>query len=116
MQIELGSRHSPMSSIHPTAIIHPKAELGSGVEIGPYTLIDGEVTIGDSCHIGPHCHITGNTTLGTENKIHAGCVLGDSPQDLSYKGAASKLIIGKSNHFREHATVHRGTKEGTATQ
>ena len=34
-------------SIHPTAIVDPKAKLGEGVEIGPYCVIGADVTLGD---------------------------------------------------------------------
>ena len=105
-----------MSSIHPTAVIHPKAKLADNIEIGPYTVIDEGVQIASGCRIGPHCYLTGNTILGSDNIIHAGCVLGDWPQDLAYTGVPTGLTIGKGNRFREHVTIHRGTKEGTATE
>ena len=101
--------------IHPTAIIHPKARLDSTVQIGPYAVIDEGVEIGAGCIIGPHVYITGVTTIGAENRFHAGCVIGDSPQDLKYGGAPTKLRIGGKNVFREHFTVHRSTKTGEET-
>ncbi len=105
-----------MSSIHPTAIIHSKAKLAENIEIGPYTVIDEGVQIASGCRIGPHCYLTGNTILGSDNIIHAGCVFGDWPQDLAYTGVPTGLTIGKGNRFREHVTIHRGTKEGTTTE
>ena len=39
--------------IHPTAVVHDRAELGDGVKIGPYTVIGPDVTIGDRTEIGP---------------------------------------------------------------
>lgn len=101
--------------IHPTAIIHPKARLDSTVQIGPYTVIDEGVEIGAHCIIGPHVYITGVTTIGAENRFHAGCVIGDAPQDLKYDGAPTKLRIGDKNVFREHFTIHRSTKTGEET-
>jgi UDP-N-acetylglucosamine acyltransferase len=105
----------PHSHIHPTAIIDPKAEIAEGVEIGPYAVVDAHVKIGKGCKIGPHCHLTGDTTLGEHNNLHAGCVVGDMPQDTSYRGAPTRVIIGQHNRIREHVTIHRGTKEGTTT-
>jgi len=101
--------------IHPTAIIHPKAKLDSTVEVGPYTVIDEAVQIGARCIIGPHVYITGMTTIGADNRFHAGCVVGDAPQDLKYDGAPTRLRIGDKNVFREHFTVHRSTKTGEET-
>lgn len=95
--------------IHPTAVIHPKAKLDSAVQVGPCAVIDEAVEIGPGCVVGPHVYITGVTTIGAENKFHAGCVIGDAPQDLKYAGAPTRLRIGDKNVFREHFTAHRST-------
>jgi len=96
--------------IHPTAVIHPKAKLDSTVRVGPYSVIDEAVEIGPGCIIGPHVYITGVTIIGAQNEFHAGCVIGDAPQDLKYDGAPTRLRIGDKNVFREHFTAQRATK------
>lgn len=96
--------------IHPTAIIDPKAELDPSVQVGPYAVIDGGVKLGANCKIGPYVHLTGETTIGAGNTFHTGCVIGDEPQDLKYKGEPTRLRIGDGNVFREHANVHRSNK------
>jgi UDP-N-acetylglucosamine acyltransferase len=101
--------------IHSTAIVHPKAKLGSGVRIGPCAVIDEGVELGADCEVGPHVYITGLTKIGSHNKFHAGCVIGDAPQDLKYKNAPTRLTIGDHNVFREHSTAHRSTKPEEAT-
>jgi UDP-N-acetylglucosamine acyltransferase len=101
--------------IHATAIIHPKAELDPTVTVGPFAVIDHGVVIGPRCDIGPHVYLTGLTTIGTNNRFHAGCVIGNSPQDLKYKGDPTSLQVGDSNTFREHVTVNRSTKPGDQT-
>ena len=101
--------------IHPTAIIHPKAKLGSTVQVGPYAVIDAGVELGADCVVGPHVYLTGLTTIGAHNQFHAGCVIGDAPQDLKYDGAPTRLRIGDRNVFREHVTVHRSTKPDAET-
>ncbi len=105
-----------MQVIHPTAIIDPKAELHSSVQVGPYTVIEAGVRLDAGCRVGPHCHLTGSITMGKDNVIHAGCILGDAPQDLAYQAAETSLQVGDGNCFREHVTIHRGTKEGSATE
>jgi UDP-N-acetylglucosamine acyltransferase len=95
--------------IHPTAIVHPKAKLDSTAQVGPYAVIDEGVELGADCVVGPHVYITGVTGIGTHNRFHAGCVIGDAPQDLKYDGKPTRLRIGDDNVFREHATVHRST-------
>ena len=101
--------------IHPTAIIHPKALVDATVEVGPYAVIDEQVVVGPHCVIGPHVYLTGTTTIGAHNRFHAGCVIGDAPQDLKYKNEPTRLRIGDQNVFREHATAHRSTKRGEET-
>ena len=95
--------------IHPTAIIHPKAKLDATVQVGPYAVIDEGVELGAQCVVGPHVYLTGVTKIGSHNIFHAGCVIGDAPQDLKYKGEPTRLRIGDHNVFREHVTVHRST-------
>jgi UDP-N-acetylglucosamine acyltransferase len=101
--------------IHPTAIIHPKAKLDSTVQVGPYAVIDEGVELGADCVVGPHVYLTGLTTIGAHNRFHAGCVIGDAPQDLKYDGTPTRLHIGDHNVFREHVTVHRSTKPDAET-
>lgn len=96
--------------IHPTAVVHPKAVLDPSVTVGPYAVIDSGVVIGPDCVIGPYVYITGQTVIGARNRFHAGCVIGDAPQDLKYKGEPTRLRIGDDNVFREHVTVHRSNK------
>jgi UDP-N-acetylglucosamine acyltransferase len=93
--------------IHPTAVVHPDACVDASSTVGPYTVIDEGVVIGADCVIGPHCHFTGRTRVGRANRFHAGCVVGDAPQDLKYKEESTELLIGDANVFREHVTVHR---------
>jgi UDP-N-acetylglucosamine acyltransferase len=95
--------------IHPTAIIHPQAKLDPTATVGPYAVIDGEVELGPHCSVGPHAYLTGRLTMGSHNQFFAGCVIGEAPQDLKYKGAPTRVRIGDHNVFREHVTVHRST-------
>lgn len=96
--------------IHPTAVIHPKAQVDSTATVGPYVIIDEGVSVSAQCVVGPHVHLTGHTTIGAGNRFHAGCVIGDEPQDLKYKGDPTRVRIGESNDFREHVTVNRSSK------
>lgn len=96
--------------IHPTAIIHPKAKLDSTVRVGPFAVIDEDVQLGANCVVGPHVYLTGIAKIGANNAFHAGCVIGDAPQDLKYRNEPTGLRIGDNNVFREHVTVHRSTK------
>jgi UDP-N-acetylglucosamine acyltransferase len=101
--------------IHSTAIIHLKAKLDPSVRVGPYAVIDEGVELGANCVIGPHVYLTGLAKIGAGNTFHAGCVIGDAPQDLKYKNEPTGLRIGGNNVFREHVTVHRSTKTAEET-
>jgi UDP-N-acetylglucosamine acyltransferase len=93
--------------IHPSAVVHSKAQLDPTVHVGPYAVVDEQVVIEAGCRIGPHAYLTGRTHVGRNNQFHAGCVIGDAPQDLKYRGEPTGLRIGDGNVFREHVTVHR---------
>lgn len=97
-------------NIHPTAIISPEAEIGEGVEIGPYTVIGPGVSIGRGTKIGPHVVIESLTEIGEECQIMQFAAIGAPPQDLKFRGEETKVIIGKKNTIREFVTIHRSTK------
>jgi UDP-N-acetylglucosamine acyltransferase len=97
------------TQVHATAIVHSDAELGAGVEVGPYSVIGPGVTIGDGSQIGPHVLLERNTQLGRNCRIYKGAVLGTDPQDLKYKGEDSHLVVGDRTAVREFATLNRGT-------
>lgn len=94
--------------VHPTAVVSADAALAADVTVGPFAVIDGPVSLGPGCVVGPHVHLTGRVTAGANNRFHAGCVIGDSPQHLGYQGEPTEVRIGDGNTFREHVTVHRG--------
>ena len=102
-------------SVHPTAIVSPQARLGSDVSIGPYAVIEDGTVIGDGCEIRAHAVVKRHTMLGALNRVHEGAVLGGEPQDLSFEGQDTRLVVGDRNIIREGVTIHRSTKEGGAT-
>jgi UDP-N-acetylglucosamine acyltransferase len=102
--------------IHPTALIHPNAQLGADVSVGPYAVVEGPAQIGDGCVIQAHAIISGRVVMGRENVIGYGAVIGGEPQDLSFKPETqSEVRIGDRNRIREYCTLHRGSKDGGAT-
>src|ERR1700677_981800 len=101
--------------IHSTAIVDPKAKLGEGVSIGPYSIIDGDVSIGANTAIGAHCLVTGHTTMGQRNRVFAGAIIGSEPQDVKYRSETCYLEIGDDNYIREYVTINPGTGEGSKT-
>jgi UDP-N-acetylglucosamine acyltransferase len=103
-------------SIHPTAIISPKAELDASVEVGPHAIIDAHVRIGAGTRVWANAYLTGHTEIGRDNEIHMGAVVGHEPQDLKFdRNCVSHLKIGDGNVIREYCTIHRGTEPGSST-
>jgi len=102
--------------IHPTAIISSKAELGTDVKIGPYSVIEAGVQLGDRCKLHSHVVIHGESQIGAENEFFPFSAIGIKSQDLKYAGEPTRLEIGDRNVFRENSTIHRGTQADTLTK
>jgi len=102
-------------AIHPTAIIDPKAELHSTVQIGPYVVIEGPVKIAADTQVRAHAYISGWTEIGERCDIHPLAVVGHFPQDFHHKGERSYTKIGNGVVIREAATIHRGTQPESST-
>jgi len=99
-------------SIHATAVIHSGAEVPASCEIGPYCVLGANVQLGENCRLISHVAIEGPTRIGAHNVFFPFCSVGMAPQDLSYKGEATKLEIGDHNEIREFVTINRGTVKG----
>ncbi len=98
--------------IHPTAIIDPRAQIDTSVEVGPYTIIKNNVQIGKGTVIGSHVSIDPFVTIGEDCRIFQYASVGATPQDLKYKGEETYLKIGRGTVIREFATINRGTEGG----
>jgi UDP-N-acetylglucosamine acyltransferase len=99
-------------SIHPTAIIDPKAKVHASCKIGPYCVIGAEVEISEACNLVSHVVIEGPTKIGANNGFFPFSSLGMAPQDLTYRGEPTRLEIGDNNEIREFVTISRGTAKG----
>ena len=104
-----------MVVVHPTAVVHPRAELGEGSEIGPYCVIGEHVRLGRGCKLHSHIVIDGHTTLGDGNEIFPFASIGLKTQDLKWKGGLTRTVIGDHNTFREYVTIHSATSDGETT-
>jgi len=91
--------------------VHPSARLESGVKIGPFCVVGPNVVIGKGTELQRHVVITGKTTLGEQNRLFPGCVLGGEPQDISFQDTDTRLIVGDDNIFREGVTVSKGAEK-----
>ena len=100
------------TSIHPTAIVDPKAFVGQGVEIGPFCTIGPDSVVEDGARLVSHVVVDGHTRVGPDVVLFPFCTVGMAPQDLKYKGEPTRTEIGARTQVREHCTIHRGTASG----
>jgi UDP-N-acetylglucosamine acyltransferase len=104
-------------SIHPSAVIAADAKLGVNVRIGPFAVIEEDVALGDDCEIAAHAVIKRHTRMGARNRVAEHAVIGGDPQDFKFKPEClSYTEIGDDNWLREGVTVHRGSRQGSATK
>jgi UDP-N-acetylglucosamine acyltransferase len=101
-----------MREIHPSAVVHPKAEIGEDVKIGPFTLIGEHVKVGRSTEVAAQVVIEGWTEIGEDCRIFPFTTIGTIPQDLKFGGEESRIVIGHRNTIREYITINRGTVSG----
>ncbi len=101
-----------MANIHATAVVDPGAELGAGVEIGPFCVVGPQVRLGDGVVLQSHVAVVGRTTIGEACQIFPFASIGHIPQDQKYHGEKSSLEIGSHTVIREHVTINPGTEGG----
>lgn len=104
-------------TIHPTAIVSPKAQLAEDVTIGPFAIVDDHVSIGPGTEIKAGTVLTGHTSIGARNTIGPYAVIGTGPQDLGFAGEPTRVEIGDDNVLREYVTVNAAsTKQEWVTR
>lgn len=101
--------------IHPSAVISPLAKIGNDVQIGPFSIVEDAATIGCGCRLEGRVVIKSGTTLGRDNLIFEGAVIGGLPQHVHLSDNPGKVLIGSGNTIRENVTIHRALDEDEAT-
>jgi UDP-N-acetylglucosamine acyltransferase len=96
-------------------MIGKNVSIGKGTSVEAHAVLEDGVILGENNRIRMGVFIASGTEIGHHNDIHMHAVIGHEPQDLAYKNEPSKTFIGDHNQIREFATIHRGTKAGTAT-
>lgn len=97
--------------VEPSAVVDPRAELGDDVHIGPFCVVGAKVRIGRGTQLINSVSVIGHVTIGEENRIFPGAVIGGDPQDISYRGSDTEVVIGDQNVIREGVTINRGTEK-----
>lgn len=95
-----------------TAIIHKNAHIDSDVDVGPYCIIEENVIVKKGTKIQGHVVIQSGTEIGEGCKISPFASIGGPPQDITYKGEDTRVLIGNNNIIKEYVTINRGTPHG----
>ena len=106
----------PSAVVAATARVHPDAVIGPQCVIGEYCVIESDVVLGRANRLEPYVYLKRWTTLGDDNELSAGVVLGTDPFDKAFSGASSYLRVGNRNRIREHWTISRSTKPEAVTR
>jgi UDP-N-acetylglucosamine acyltransferase len=106
---------STTARIHPTALVSAEAQLGDGVEVGPFAIIGDNCVVGDGSVIGARATLERNVHLAANVRVGIGSVLGGDPQDLKFRGEVTTVEIGEGTTIREYATINRGTAHSMKT-
>jgi len=130
---------------HPQALISPTAHIGSGVSIGPFTVVEADAWIGDDvpldagCFIAAKVHIGRNshlqpgvtllpgTTLGQRVQIQSGTVVGADGFGYRWDGTShakipqlGRVVIEDDVEIGANCTIDRATlgetRVGTGTR
>ncbi len=91
------------------AVIDPRANIHPDVHVGPFCVIGRDVTVGAGTKLENNVTLRGRVTIGQHNHIFPGTVIGGEPQDLTYRGEDTQVVIGDNNVIRECVTISRGT-------
>ena len=103
------------ASIHPTAIVSPKADIADDVRIGPFAIVGEGCEIAAGCVVEARASLERNVKLAPNVVVGVGSVLGGDPQDLKFKGEVTTVEIGEGSRIREYATINRGTAQSFKT-
>ncbi len=70
------TRPVPAPGVHARAWVHPDANLGDGVSVGPCAVVSAGAQLGENCEIGPGCVIAEDARLGPGCRLVANVSLG----------------------------------------
>ncbi|MBN1589365.1 MAG: acyl-ACP--UDP-N-acetylglucosamine O-acyltransferase, partial [Pirellulales bacterium] len=93
------------------ASVDSRARIEDDVHIGPFCVVGPEAHIGRGTRLESNVTLMGRVTLGEDNHLYPGAVIGGDPQDISYAGSDTQVIIGDHNLIRECVTINRGSEK-----
>lgn len=126
------------AGVHPSAFVHPSAELAEGVSIGANAVVEQEVVLGSNVVIGPGSVVEGFVEIGRDSVLHpnvtiyhhvkigervnihsASVIGGDGFGFAIHKGSWNKIAqlgsvtIGNDVEVGASSTIDRGALDDT---
>ena len=98
-------------AIHPTAIVEDGAQLGAGVEIGPFCIVGKDSRLGEGVRLLSHAIVKGRTSVGARTVVHPQAVLGGEGQ-IRRNDFDGELKVGSDCVIREAVTMNAGSRNG----
>lgn len=78
--------------------------------------MEDDVYIGDGCRLEARSSVKSGTTLGENNFVGEGTIIGGMPQHIAIQDDCGCIVIGNGNIIRENVTIHRAMKETGTTE
>jgi len=102
-----------MKNIHQTAVIEDGAIIGDDANIEAYAFVSKDAVLGNNVTIKQGARVLGKTKIGDNSRVFSYAIVGDIPQDISYKDEVDTgVIIGEHATIREFCTINSGTHKG----
>jgi acetyltransferase-like isoleucine patch superfamily enzyme len=99
-------------SIHPTAIVSSRAQLGENVTIGPFTVIHDFVNIGSNSRVDGFCQLGFETPLCDDTSLF----IGDNSLIRSHCVVYQGSSFGPGLKTGHHVTIRENTSAGNGFQ
>ena len=99
------------TTVSPLASVDAAAQIGDDVYVGPFCVVGPRVRIGDGTRLENSVSLLGRVTIGCDNHLFPGVVIGAEPQDVSHRGSETQVIVGDRNVIREGVTINRATEK-----
>lgn len=101
-------RTVPLPGVHPTAIVHPEAEFGERVHVGPYAVI-GRSRIGDDAVIHAHVVVMDGCDIGKRVVIEPNSCIGATGVAWIWGEEGDRIVLPQIGGVRIEDDVFIGT-------
>jgi UDP-N-acetylglucosamine acyltransferase len=99
-------------SMHPTAVVEDGAQIGAGVEIGPFCHVGPRAVLEEGVRLRSHVSIAGITRVGARCDLYPGVAIGGDGQIRNNDFTEGRLEIGPGCVLREMVSMNVGSAKG----